>query len=163
MPGEEEEEDEEEEECSLSGDEKTCLIGILILSLFSLLPLFSLLLLPRWSRIRKDSHFLLEKEEEEVCLDKQLHSVYLFIVVRRRSQITPNIRGNIQMSFLAPLFLSAPGFNRGNGNRCPFSHVPSFDETPIVFPSILEKLTRRRHSFTFHTGGLISRLRVPNK
>ena len=74
MPGE------EEEELSLSGDEKTCLIGILFP--FSFLPLlFSLLLLPRWSSIRKDSHFLLEEEEEEVCLDgKQLHSVYLSIV-----------------------------------------------------------------------------------
>ena len=79
MPGEELEELEEEEDCSLSGDEKTCLIGILFP--FSFLPLlFSLLLLPRWSRIRKDSHFLLE-EEEEVCSDgKQRHSVYLSIV-----------------------------------------------------------------------------------
>ena len=71
MPGEEE----LGEECSLSGDEKTCLIGMLLLLAVS--RLFSLLSL-RWSRIRRDgSHFLLElreEEEGEVRLDKQLHS-----------------------------------------------------------------------------------------
>ena len=71
MPGEEE----LGEECSLSGDEKTCLIGMLLLLVAS--RLFSLLSL-RWSRIRTDdSHFLLElreEEEGEVRLDKQLHS-----------------------------------------------------------------------------------------
>ena len=78
MPGEEEE---EEEELSLSGDEKTCLIGILFPSFHPCPLLFSLLLLPRrrWSRIRKDSHFLLEEEEEEVCFDKQLHGIDLSI------------------------------------------------------------------------------------
>ena len=69
MPGEE-----LGEECSLSGDEKTCLIGILLLLVSRLFSLLSL----RWSRIRTDdSHFLLElreEEEEEVRLDKQLHS-----------------------------------------------------------------------------------------
>ena len=68
MPGEAEEEG---EECSLSGDEKTCLIGILLLLVSRLFSLLSL----RWSRIRTDdSHFLLELEEGEVRLDKQLHS-----------------------------------------------------------------------------------------
>lgn len=71
MPGEPEELG---EECSLSGDEKTCLIGILLLLVSRLFSLLSL----RWSRIRTDdSHFLLElrrQEEGEVRLDKQLHS-----------------------------------------------------------------------------------------
>ena len=68
------------------------------------------------------------------------------------------------MSLSPRLFLS--WFNRGNGCRFSlFLHVPSFAEKPIVSwrPSIGE-IDTGEHSFTFHTGALISRLRaVPNK
>ena len=67
------------------------------------------------------------------------------------------------MSLSPRLFLS--WFNRGNGCRfSSFLHVPSFAEKPIVSRLSIGEIDTEEHSFTFHTGALISRLRaVPNK